>query len=69
MKLYRLPVVTWRMGGGGGRAPRRWWDCSGLDRRSEGIPRYTNAAKTVFVPEWTIVTNGGRFVKIVDVCY
>ena len=36
-------------------------DCSGLYQRSEGIPRYTNASMTVFVPEGTVVATGGRF--------
>ena len=35
-----------------------------MDRRSEGIPRYTNAQVTMFVTEETIVATGGRFVKI-----
>ena len=39
-------------------------DCSGLDRRSEGIPHYTNAPLTVFfIPVGTVVGTGGRFIK------
>ena len=49
----------------GSRAPGRWWDCSGLDRRSEVIPRYANAPMIMFVPEETVVATKARFVKIV----
>ena len=30
-------------------------NCSSLDRKSEDIPRYTNAPMTVFVPKGTVV--------------
>ena len=41
----------------GSRIPERWWDCSGLDRRSEGIPGYTYA-KMVFILQATVVATG-----------
>ena len=58
----KLPVVIgeaepWEGGG---------IDCSGLDRRSEGIPH--NASMIVFVSEGTVVATGGHFVKILDFC-
>ena len=52
---YSLPVVTGEQ--------RRWWDCSGLDRRSKDISWYTNAPM-VFVQEGTVVVTGNHFVKI-----
>ena len=56
LKLYTLPVVT------RSRAPARWWDCSGLDRKFEGILWYTNASMTVFMQEGTVLATGSRFV-------
>ena len=58
---YWLLVVT-----EGSRATERWWNCLGLDHRSEGITRYTNAPMMVFVPEGTVVATGGRFVKMLS---
>ena len=52
---------------GGSRAPGRWWDCLGLYRISEGIPQYTNAPMTVFVPEGTVMATCTRFVKILGI--
>ena len=52
----------------GSRAPGRWLDCSDLDRRSEYIPRYTNAPMTVFVPEGTVVASETRLVKFAGFC-
>ena len=50
----------------GSRAPGRWWNCSGLDHRSEGIPRYTNAPMMVFVPEGDIGGYRRPFVQILE---
>ena len=36
-KLYLLPIVTTR-----NRSQGKWWDCSGLDCRYEGILCHTN---------------------------
>ena len=58
---YWLPVV---IGGGGEQSPRRWWNCSGLDCRSEGIPRYTSVPLLVFVPKGTVVAICDRFDKM-----
>ena len=38
-------------------------DCSGLDRRSEGIPRYINALMMVFVPDGIVIATLDRLVK------
>ena len=46
------------------RAQGSWWDCSNLDRRSQGISRYINAPKMVFGPKGTVVAKGGCFVEI-----
>ena len=48
----------------GEQNPGRWWNCSGLDRRSEGIPWYTNTPMTVFLTEGTVVATGRRYIKI-----
>ena len=48
----------------GSRAPGRWWNCSGFDRRSEDIPPHFNAPMTMFVPERTVDVTGGCLVKM-----
>ena len=52
-KIYRLPVVT------GGAEPQE----GGGIARAGGIPRYTYAPMTVFVPERIMLSTGCRFVK------
>ena len=75
LNLAALVIHSWRWGCPwetllatcshlGSRAPGRWWDCPGRDRKSEDIPRYANAPMTVCVPEGTVVATGCRFVLI-----
>ena len=45
------------------KIPRKWWDCLVLDKRSNGIPLYTNAQGWCLGPKGTVVATDNSFIK------